>query len=100
MSFQVARLSQVHQQLLGLDVYHLALLFLSRSCTLIQSISDKIALMISLADGELVRHCHAGIFVEEPGRISSHIPKKKRRSNSRGYENVHYLSIHIYPGNI
>lgn len=53
-----------------------------------KSIKDKIALMITLANGELVRHCHAveaGFLVEKP-EITTEFktkkrPKKSKRSN-------------------
>lgn len=38
-----------------------------------------------LANSKVVRHCHAvkaGIFVKEPGKTTSLVPKKKRRRES------------------
>lgn len=49
------------------------------------SIKDKIALMIFLANGELVRHCHAkaaGIFVAD-SKPNPALKTRKRRSLSR-----------------
>jgi hypothetical protein len=44
------------------------------------SIKDKIELMIFLANGELVRHCHAveaGILVGKPGINTSSTTKRR-----------------------
>ena len=48
------------------------------------SIKDKVSRMIALANGELVRHCHAkaaGILVEQPRITTSFKPKKRRKAN-------------------
>ncbi len=49
------------------------------------SIKEKVELMIFLANGELVRHCHAveaGILVEKPG-VGTISTTKKRRTASK-----------------
>jgi hypothetical protein len=48
------------------------------------SIKEKVELMIFLANGELVRHCHAveaGILVEKLGVSTSSTTKRRRTAN-------------------
>lgn len=55
-----------------------------------KSIFEKIALMLFLANGEVVRHCHAvlAIIIVKTVRISFLFPKRKSRYNSKRFFNV------------
>ena len=81
--FRVASSSQIHHRFPGLVRYLLTLSEIA-GVTAMMSIKDKIDLMIFLAKGELVRHCHAveaGILVNKPVIITPYKPKKRRKDN-------------------
>ena len=80
---QVASSSQLHHHKPRLARYLVTLSEIA-GITAMMSIKDKIDLMIFLASGELVRHCHAveaGILVNKPGIATPYKPKKRRKAN-------------------
>ncbi len=84
----------VHRQYQSAWSSFLVFCFSKRLPEFMKSIFEKIALMLSLANGEVVRHCHAvlaRIIVKEPGRISSLFPKGKSRYNSKRFFDVQAL---------